>query len=91
MTGEEYVHLHAYACTRNNDVEAAPVTRVTGVRALAEHLSCCESTVYKLRREGVLDAAVLSRVGKNIVFDAEMARRLADEYMNKQRNLKAGE
>ncbi len=85
LTGEEYVRLHAYACTIKRDTEPTPVARVTGVRALAEYLSCCESTVYMLRREGVLDAAVISSIGKNIVFDAEKARVLAQAYMQQHR------
>lgn len=88
LTGEEYVRLHAYACTLCNDSGTESVTRVTGVRALAEHLACCESTIYMLRREGVLDAAIVSRVGKNIVFDAEKARELAQAYMQEHRQIK---
>lgn len=87
LTGEEYVRLHAYACSKNNNIVAAPVTKVTGVQALAKYLSCCESTVYMLRRERVLDEAVISRVGKSIVFDAEKAQRLADDYMTMNRNI----
>ena len=88
LTGEEYVRLHAYACSLIKNAEAAPVTKVTGVRQLAEYLSCCESTVYLLRREGVLDSAVISRVGKNIVFDGGKARELAQAYMQEHRQIK---
>lgn len=88
LTGEEYVRLHAYACSLIKNAEAAPVTKVTGVRQLAEYLSCCESTIYMLRREGVLDSAVISRVGKNIVFDGGKARELAQTYMREHRQAK---
>lgn len=88
LTGEEYVRLHAYACTINNDTTTAPAARVTGVRALAEYLSCCESTIYALKREGVLDSAIISHVGKNIVFDGERARELAQAYMREHRQQK---
>lgn len=88
LTGKEYVALHAYACRMNSDTStqnATTVIRITGIRALAEYLACCESTIYSLKREGVLDPAIVSRVGKNIVFDAEKARQLADDYKQKQR------
>ncbi len=90
LSGEEYVRLHAYACTLCHTSETAPVTKVTGVRALAESLSCCESTVYKLRREGVLDNAIISHIGKNIVFDAQKACSLAKEYRDTIRGKKNG-
>ena len=87
LSGAEYVALHAYACSINTDSRAsAPqVTRVKGVRALAEHCSCSESLVYKLLREGILDPAILSRVGKSIVFNGEVALRCASEYQEQQR------
>lgn len=88
LTGEEYVQLHAYACSLSDIAETVPETRVTGVRALAEYLSCCESTVYMLMREGVLDSAVVSRIGKSTVFDAELARELAQAYMQEHRRTK---
>lgn len=89
LTGEEYVRLHAYACTLKRDTEPTPVTRVTGVRALAEYLSCCESKIYALKREGVLDSAIISHIGKNTVFDGEKARELAQAYIQESRKGKA--
>ena len=68
-----------------------PVPRqilLTGVKKLAEYLECCESTVYMLRRKGVLEDAVVSHVGKKIVFDGEKARALADEYQEQHRKNK---
>ena len=88
MTGEEYVSLHVYATEQACATPASPPNTIvykTGVRALAEYLSCCETTIYLLKRDGVLDDAIVSRVGKHIVFDAEKARHLADEYKQKER------
>lgn len=87
MTGEEYVALHAYACTVNNGDSAGCRSVITckGVRALSEHCSCSESQIYKLLREGVLEAAIISRVGKSIVFNGEVALRCAAEYQEQQR------
>lgn len=89
LTGEEYVRLHAYACSLIKNAEAAPVTKVTGVRQLAEYLSCCESTIYALKREGILDSSIISRVGKNTVFDGDKARELAQAYIQESRRGKA--
>ena len=87
LTGEEYVALHRYAHEHVavNSKMHHPIIRVKGVRALAEHCSCSESLVYKLLREGILDPAILSRVGKSIVFNGEVALRCASEYQEQQR------
>lgn len=86
MTGEEYVALHAYATKMSGDEGTdEPHTRITGVRPLAEFCGCCESTIYMLMRNRVLDSAILSRIGKRIVFNGEVARRCADEYQKRQR------
>lgn len=59
--------------------------RITGVKALAKYLNCSESTIYLLRRKGVLDGAVISQIGRRIVFDGDKARTLASEYMKENR------
>lgn len=90
LTGEEYVHLHAYACSKcKDDSRTESVTKVMGVRKLAEYLVCCESKIYALKREGVLDSAIISRIGKNTVFDGEKARELAQAYIQESRRGKA--
>ena len=90
MTGDEYVTLHAYAVKVSRDEEGAvePHTRVAGVRALAEFCGCCESTLYNVMRQGALDSAILSRIGKRIVFDGEKARELAQAYIQEHRQSK---
>ena len=90
MTGEEYVALHAYACSIDNEWvrrQATPI-RCKGVRALAEHCSCSESQVHKLLREGILESAILSRIGKEIVFDGNIALQCAAAYQEQQRSLR---
>lgn len=86
LTAKEFFDLVQYAYSR---AEGAPVTndikRISGVRALSEYIGCCESTIYMLRRNGVLDGAVLSKIGKKIVFDGEKARELASSYQQEQR------
>ena len=70
MTGEEQYRIIQYALGHGAphgeanptmipvDMPFAPKrTRIAGVHALALYLECCDSLVYKLRREGVLDEA----------------------------------
>lgn len=86
MVGREFVAL-LEQCSGNK--EAFPekkVVSVTGVHELAGYLQCSDSMVYRLRREGVLNDAIISRIGKSIVFDAEKARCLANEYLNEKRD-----
>ena len=73
MTGEEQYRIIQYAlgngASRGEenttmmpmDMPFAPKrTRIAGVHALAQYMECCDSLVYKLRREGVLDEAIIS-------------------------------
>lgn len=87
MTGEEYLSLHAYAHTSNDEDNAKiqQVVRVKGVHAVAEYCDCSDSQIAKLLREGVLAPAILSRIGKSIVFNGDEARRCANEYQMQQR------
>lgn len=92
MTGEEYVALHAYACSINMDSRASvPVTHIKGVHAVAEFCACSDSQIAKLLREGVLDSAIVSRIGKSIVFDGDEVRRCANEYQEQQRVIRKAE
>ena len=73
MTGEEYLELTHYA--------------------LANSPNASESTIYALMRApreedgsnvggGVLREAIVSRIGRRIVFDVDKARKLADYYQS---------
>ena len=85
MTGKELYQLVCYALEGNVTTGTTKGVCVTGVHALAEYLDCCESTVYALKRNGVLDDAVISQIGRKIVFDGEKARELAVAYMKSRR------
>ena len=103
MTGEEQYRLIQYALGNGtppvppDGVSTSPIMpgahrpspRAAGVHALAVQLECCDSLIYKLRRERVLDEAIVSRIGKKIVFDVEIARRCANEYQEQQRALRS--
>ena len=67
--------------------------KALGVHALAVELGCSESTIYALMRApreedgsnvggGVLREAIVSRIGRRIVFDVDKARKLADGYQS---------
>lgn len=86
LTAQEFCALSQYAYSQRGQVSITPdIVRVTGVRALAEYLDCCDSTVFMLRRNGVLDDAIISQVGKKIVFDGDKARQLAAAFQQEQR------
>ena len=90
MTGEEYVALHAYACTMNNGEGAGrqAVVQCRGVHALAEYCTCSDSQIHKLLREGVLDTAIISRIGKTLVFNGEKSLELAQSFVQANRKAK---
>ena len=88
MTGEEYLELTHYALRPTQAGQKA-----LGVHALAVELGCSESTIYALMRApreedgsnvggGVLREAIVSRIGRRIVFDVDKARKLADGYQS---------
>ena len=87
MTGEEFLQLNEM--TRNNSShskeDSAPKLYAHGINELASKLGCCQSTVYSLKKLGILDSAIVSQIGKRIVFDVNKARILADEYQKSQR------
>ena len=100
MTGEEYCQLTHYALSLSpNTVSSSPSPpgqKALGVHALAVELGCSDSTVYSLMRTpreedgsadggGILRPAVVSRIGRRIVFNVETARRLADDYRSSRK------
>lgn len=56
-----------------------------GIQALAAYIGCCPSTIYELKKNDVLRPAIVSQVGKKIVFNAPLARDLADAYKRRKR------
>ena len=92
MTGADLVTLIRYAiCLPERSNNPVPRATVNGVNALAEALSCSPSTIYALMRTmreedglseggGILRDAIVSRIGRRIVFDVELARALANKF-----------
>ena len=99
MTGEEYCQLTQYALSLSSGTGTAPSPsghKALGVHALAVELGCSDSTIYALMRTpreeddsahggGILRPAIVSRIGRRIVFDVETARRLADDYQSSRK------
>ena len=93
MTGEEYCQLTHYALSLTpsaGSYQAPAGQKALGVHALAIELGCSESTIYALMRTpreedgsaiggGVLKEAIVSRIGRRIVFDVDKARELATQ------------
>ena len=87
MTGEEFLQLNELTRSSSNHQQENNETKVYahGINELASMLGCCQSTVYSLKKLGILDKAIVSQIGKRIVFDVNKARELADEYQKSQR------
>ena len=96
MSGQEFCVLTQYANDLRDGQGARAEGRralVNGVQALADGLGCSPSTVYALMRTaredgsaadgGILKEAIVSRIGRRIVFDVEQARTLANNYKKK--------
>lgn len=86
MTGQEFFILSCHAAKRQKELSPhEAIEYCTGIKALSEKLACCESTVYMMKREGILDRAIKSQIGKKIVFNVDRARELANEYQKSRR------
>ena len=85
MTGEEFMQLARMAISSDSANGTDSTRYVYGVNELSTQIGCCASTIFDLKRKGVLDDAIVSRVGRKIVFDVERARVLADAYQREQR------
>lgn len=90
MTGEELHALVKEAVAENSPgIDSRKLA--VGVPALAEAIGCCASTIYEIKRTHALDGAIVSQIGKKSVFDVEMARQAADEFMRAKRSSNASE
>lgn len=90
MTGEEFLQLNglnkegvAQDSERKENVQYA-----YGISELSQKIGCCQSTVYALKKDGVLDEAIVSQIGRRIIFDVDKARALADDHQRKQREIR---
>lgn len=86
MTGEEFLLLREKYCNKVQNFN--PVNIAYGMRNLGDAIGCSLTTVYDLKRKGVLDGAIISFIGRRIAFDVEVARKLASQYKEQQRTQK---
>ena len=87
MTGEEFLQLNELNINSvvSTAQAAGSVQYAHGISELSQMIGCCQSTIYVLKKEGVLDGAVVSQIGRRIIFDVDKARVLADEYQRQRR------
>ncbi len=83
MTGEELLALQktAVAELKNPSDEEY---RICGMAALSDYLGCGETTLYELKKNGILDKAIISSIGRKYIFDGKKARELVNEYVKKR-------
>lgn len=84
MTGEEFTLLlnNTQKVTAKVPAEVAPEKHNEyGIAGLAKVFGCSIPTANRIKKSGVIDAAI-SQVGRKIVVDADMAIALAKEAGN---------
>ncbi len=80
MSGREFCALTQYANSQvDEERRSARQVLCHGMKELADYLGCSVSKVYTLSSGGILKDAVVSHVGKAIVFDGQKALELANE------------
>lgn len=89
MTGEEFLLLSGKGV--DGDQNSNSVKFAYGMRNLGDAIGCSLTRVFDLKKNGILDDAIVSFIGKKIVFDVEKARMLANQYMEQQKTLKQQE
>ncbi len=94
MSGEEYMQLTEYVLSKKKPA-TPPVPKeelkpeyIHGIQALAEYLGCSESTVYLMKKDGIFDKAIVSTVGKKIIFDGRLALKLANKHREKTKKVR---
>ena len=99
LTGAQLCDLMMYVlglCGDTANHKSGKRTLAYGVQALAEALGCSPSKLYSLMNTarpedgsvengGILREAIVSRIGRRIVFDIERARELANEHTIKNK------
>lgn len=84
MTGEEFTLLlnNTQKVTAKAPAEVAPKKHYEyGIAGLAKVFGCSIPTANRIKKSGVIDAAI-SQVGRKIIVDADMALALAKEAGN---------
>jgi len=83
MTGAEFLALQSSQTQPSQVVLSKEKNLVRGINGIAQLFGCSMATAWKIQRSGVIDAAI-SRVGRKIVVDADMALELAKKRKSKK-------
>ncbi len=86
LEGHEFVALTRYAFAQNDSpgCRIEGTRQAIGVNALANALSCSPSQIACMRRDGALDDAIISHIGRRIVFDIEKALIAANSWKSER-------
>ena len=89
----EYIALMRYilmpVVTLTPPDASAPPKQAFGMTQLAKALGCFASFLYGIRHNiEDFDSAIISQIGRKPVFDVEIARKLANDYMTRMRELR---
>lgn len=81
------VHVSENEVIQNNATTLIKKHYVYGLQGLADLLGCSKSTAFRIKKSGVINAAI-SQVGKNIIVDADLAIDLLKvRHVNKKYNV----
>lgn len=85
MTGEEFCALTRFAVNQKDSGQVEDHAYAYGIKELYSILGCSESTINSLKKAGILETAIISQIGRRIIFDVGKARTLANEYQQNRR------
>lgn len=78
LSAGEFIELILSA--RGTTTEPVKPEIAYGISELSDKIGCCPATIYSLKKAGALEGAIISHIGKRIVFDVEKARTAANEF-----------
>lgn len=80
MTGEELTFLLNSSMEANANEQTPVVQKRTfyGIEGIAQVFGCSVPTANRIKRSGIIDAAI-TQIGRKIIVDADMALALAKE------------
>ena len=89
MTGEELTFLlnNSMGAKTNDQAPVVQKRIYYGIEGIAQVFGCSVPTANRIKRSGIIDAAI-TQVGRKIIVDADMALALAKEAeINKQKQI----
>lgn len=89
LSCQEYLTLMRYLLTQgvvngHHTSDSTPCQAI-GMVALAKALGCSVSLLYGIRHKIDFAPAIISHIGRKPIFNVEVARTLANEYMEHER------